>query len=343
MRGRKSQAAGMSLAEARRHAPALDWDRYQPPAPRQPGVQVFDAYDLAELVEYIDWMPFFNAWEFAGRFPDILQDPVVGESASSLYRDARAMLERIVAERWFTPRGVIGLFPANARGDDIVVYTDESRSDTGIVLHHLRQQKEKRRDDPQLCLSDYVAPAESGVPDWIGAFAVTAGQELAERVEAFKQAHDDYNAILVEALADRLAEAFAECMHARVRREFWGYAADETLSSQQLIREEYCGIRPAPGYPACPDHTEKTLLWELLEVERHTGIRLTESLAMWPAASVSGFYLSHPESRYFALGKIGRDQVADYAERKGMDLREAERWLAPVLGYETGEEADAAA
>ncbi len=339
--GRKSQTAGMSLADARERAPALDWSAYVPPAPALSGIRVFEDYDLGELAEYIDWMPFFNAWEFAGKFPDILSDPVVGESASSLYADARAMLERIIAERWLSPKAVVGLFPANARGDDIVVYTDETRAETRMVLHHLRQQKDKRRDDAQLCLADYIAPEGSGVADWVGAFAVTAGHELAERVEAFKQANDDYNAILVEALADRLAEAFAEGLHARVRREFWGYAADEGLSNLELIREAYRGIRPAPGYPACPDHTEKRLLWNLLDVEPRIGMRLTESLAMWPAASVSGFYFSHPEARYFALGKIGRDQVEDYAARKGMSVEDIERWLAPVLGYETGASAAA--
>ena len=339
--GRKSATPSLSLAEARAQHLALDWSAYAPPRPLQPGVQVFDDYDLAELIEHIDWMPFFNAWEFAGRFPDILTDSVVGESASSLYQDARQMLERIVAEKWFNPRGVLGLFPANALGDDIIVHADESRSAERMRLHHLRQQKGKRRGDPQLCLSDFVAPLDSAREDWIGAFAVTTGHELSARVEAYKKDNDDYNAILVEALADRLAEAFAECLHARVRREFWGYAADEQLDTQQLIREAYQGIRPAPGYPACPDHTEKRLLWELLEVERHTEMVLTESLAMWPAASVSGFYFAHPEAKYFGVGKIDRDQVEDYAQRKGMTLEEAERWLSPVLGYDEARDAAA--
>jgi 5-methyltetrahydrofolate--homocysteine methyltransferase len=344
--GRKPQAGGMSIGEARRARLALEWASYEPPQPVRPGIHVFDDYDLAELVHYIDWMPFFNAWEFAGRFPDILTDEVVGEAASSLYADARQMLEQIVKEKWFSPRGIIGLFPANASGDDVMVYADESRQQVLTTLHHLRQQKGRRRGDPQLCLSDFVAPVGSGRADWIGAFAVTTGHELSQRVELFKQANDDYNAILVEALADRLAEAFAECMHARVRREYWGYAADENLDPLQLIDEQYRGIRPAPGYPACPDHTEKTQLWALLQVETHTGMTLTESLAMWPAASVSGFYFAHPESRYFGLGKIARDQVTDYARRKGMSLQEAERWLSPVLGYDGGaddEDGEAAA
>ena len=294
----------------------------------------FVGYPLEELLPYIDWMPFFNAWEFTGKFPDILRDPVVGEAATALYADATRMLEQLVAERWIEARGVIGIFPAASVGDDdIEVYPGGAHSGTGVRLHHLRQQKSKPPGTPQLCLADFVAPATSGRRDHLGAFAVTAGIGIESHIERFETANDDYGSIMLKALADRLAEAFAERMHERVRREFWGYAADEALGADALIREAYRGIRPAPGYPACPDHTEKRLLLRLLDAERAAGIRLTESYAMLPAATVSGWYFSHPEAHYFAVGKIDRDQVESYAARKGMTLREAERWLAPSLGY----------
>jgi 5-methyltetrahydrofolate--homocysteine methyltransferase len=298
-------------------------------------VRPVEPLPLAALVDYIDWMPFFNAWEFRGRFPQILDDPTVGEAATALYRDARAMLDRLIAENWLQARAVVGLFAANSVDcDDVAVYADESRRKPRAVLHYLRQQRARAEGQHSYCLADFIAPADSGVADYLGAFAVTAGLGGDVHVAAFERAHDDYNAILLKALADRLAEAGAEYLHARVRRELWGYAADETLSNEELIAEGYRGIRPAPGYPACPDHTEKATLWRLLDVERNAGITLTDSFAMLPAASVSGWYFAHPEARYFQVGKIGRDQAEDYARRKGMSLATVERWLASNLGYD---------
>ncbi len=334
-RNRRVKAPQVPLAEARRHRFPVDWAAYSPPTPSFLGVRTFDDYPLAELVPYIDWMPFFNAWEFTGKFPDILADPVVGAAAGALYGDARRMLERLIAQKWLGARAVVGLFAANAVADeDIEVYADGSRQTPIARLHHLRQQKAAGEDRSQLCLSDFVAPAGTGRADYIGAFAVTAGVGIDEHVARFEAAHDDYSSIMLKALADRLAEAFAERLHERVRREFWGYAPEERLDADALIREQYRGIRPAPGYPACPDHTEKATLWRLLDVERRAGIRLTESFAMLPTAAVSGFYFSHPQARYFGVGQIDREQVASYAERKGMSVAQAERWLAPVLGYE---------
>ncbi|GMW07848.1 MAG: 5-methyltetrahydrofolate--homocysteine methyltransferase MetH [Nevskiales bacterium] len=327
------QAPQLTLAEARRNKARVEFGT--PAVPNRPGVQVFDPVPLDTLLGYIDWMPFFNAWEFHGRFPDLLSDPTVGEAASGLYRDARALLATIVAERWLTARAVIGLFPANSVGDDdIAVYADEARNEPVAVLHQLRQQRGKPEGQPHFCLADFIAPRESGVRDYIGAFAVTAGIGVERRVAAFERAHDDYNAILLKALADRLAEASAEYFHEQVRRLHWGYAADERLTADDLVREAYRGIRPAPGYPACPDHTEKATLWRLLDVERRTGIELTEGYAMLPAAAVSGWYFAHPQAQYFAVGKIGRDQVEDYARRKGMAVPTMERWLAAALGYD---------
>jgi 5-methyltetrahydrofolate--homocysteine methyltransferase len=322
------------LAAARANRRPIDWANYSAPAPRVPGVQRFDDYPLSELLGYIDWMPFFNAWEFAGKFPDILSDPVVGEAASNLYADARKMLKTLIAERWLQARAVVGLFPANAVGDDVELYADESRTTPLLTLNFLRQQKGKPDGQPHECLADYVAPKDSGVRDYFGAFAVTAGIGIDAHVARFEKAHDDYSAIMLKALADRLAEAAAEHFHERVRRELWGYAVDETFTNEQLVREEYRGIRPAPGYPACPDHTEKGKLWQLLDVERNAGMHLTESFAMTPTAAVSGWYLAHPRARYFAVGKIDREQVADYARRKGMSFDETQRWLGPILGYE---------
>ncbi|CAD1790435.1 methionine synthase [Xanthomonas euroxanthea] len=330
-----------------------DWDSYTPPAPRQPGLHVFDDYPLQELIELIDWTPFFQAWELAGKFPAILSDAVVGSQASELYRDARKMLRTIVAEKWLTAKAVFGLWPANAVGDDVVVLTDPAESGIGNresqgdpsapdhsrfsiphTLHFLRQQVDKPIDRPDFCLADFIAPKSSGKQDWIGAFAVTTGIGIDPHVARFEAAHDDYNAILLKALADRLAEALAERLHQRVRTEFWGYVDDETLDNEALIAERYRGIRPAPGYPACPEHSEKRTLFDLLDAERHTSITLTESFAMLPTAAVSGYYFSHPRSQYFVVGRLGKEQVADYARRKGITLAVAERWLASNLDYD---------
>ncbi len=330
----KQDRPQLTYADACANATPVDWDGYVPPAPKQPGVHVLDDYDLAELREYIDWQPFFNAWEMKGKFPDILNNPASGDAARKLYDDAQAMLDRMVAERWVTARAVYGFFPANADGDDLVVWADDERREQRTVLHQLRQQGEHRAGVPNRSLADYVAPTSTGLADHVGGFAVTAGIGLPEKVQQFKDDLDDYSAIMVEALADRLAEAFAERLHQRVRTELWGYEPSESLTNEDLIAERYAGIRPAPGYPACPDHTEKRTIWELLDVEAATGIRLTESMAMWPGASVSGLYFSHPQSQYFVVGRLGRDQVAAYAERKGWTLAEAERWLSPNLGYD---------
>ncbi|MDF9717417.1 methionine synthase [Nocardioides sp. ChNu-99] len=330
----KQERKLVSLEAARERRTPIDWSSYEPVAPARPGVHVLDDYDLGELRDYIDWQPFFNAWEMKGRFPDILNNPTTGEAARRLYDDAQAMLDQLIAERWITARGVFGFFPAAGRGDDTVLYDDDSRTSERAVLHHLRQQGEHREGVPNRSLGDFVAPEETGLADHVGAFAVTTGIGLQERVKAFQADLDDYNAILLEALADRLAEAFAERLHERVRTEFWGHAAGERLSSDELIAERYTGIRPAPGYPACPEHTEKLTLWDLLDVEETTGITLTESMAMWPGAAVSGWYFAHPQSQYFVVGRLGRDQVADYAERKGWTLAEAERWLSANLGYD---------
>ncbi|MCG8371780.1 MAG: methionine synthase [Proteobacteria bacterium] len=331
--GKKRLAPQLSLAEARARAQAIDWSRYTPPAPQFIGKRVFDDIDLGILCDYIDWMPFFNAWEFHGRFPQILDDETVGEAARSLFDDANAMLGKIVGEKWLTARAVVGFYPANAHEhDDILVYTDAGRAAVAQRLVHLRQQRSKADGQPQSCLADFVAP--TGRDDYVGAFAVTAGIGIDEHVERFEKAQDDYSAIVLKALADRLAEALAEYMHERARKEFWGYAAGETLTNEELIAEAYRGIRPAPGYPACPDHTEKAKLWQLLDVEASIGLRLTESYAMYPTAAVSGFYFSHPDARYFAVGKIDRDQIGSFAARKGFGVAEAERWLAPNLGYD---------
>ncbi len=327
----------LPLAAARANRLKLTFDDgYRPPKPAKSGLTVFADYDLAELVGRIDWGPYFQVWELSGRFPQILDDPLVGETARSVYADAQAMLQRIVGEKWLKPRGVIGFWPANSIGeDDIEVFADESRTGVLAVIHTLRQQMARdRKDRPNLALADFIAPKESGIPDWIGGFAVTTGHGLDEVVADFAKRHDDYASITAKALADRLAEAFAERMHEHVRKEFWGYAADERLSNEELIAEAYRGIRPAPGYPACPDHTEKRTLFDLLRATDNAGIVLTESFAMWPAAAVSGYYFSHPEARYFGLGRIHKDQVEDYARRKGMSLEDCERWLAPNLAYD---------
>nr|WP_279638251.1 methionine synthase [Nocardioides seonyuensis] len=324
----------VTLAKARANRTPIEWEGYVPPLPREPGLHVLNDYDLGELREFIDWQPFFNAWEMKGKFPDILNSPTHGEEARKLYDDAQKMLDLVVQEKWLTANAVFGLFPANAVGDDIEVYDDDSRSAVRAVLHNLRQQGDHREGVPNRSLGDFVAPKETGLADHVGAFAVTAGLGATERIMKFKEALDDYSAIMLEAIADRLAEAFAERLHQRVRTEFWGYDDGETLSNEDLIAEKYRGIRPAPGYPACPEHTEKRTLWELLDVTANTGIELTEGMAMWPGAAVSGWYFSHPQSQYFVVGRLQRDQVADYAVRKGWTQAEAERWLSSNLAYE---------
>ncbi len=351
--GKKGKAVHVTLAEARAHGVKTDWKRYTPPKPWLLGVHKFEAYPLDKIAEYIDWTPFFQAWQLAGRYPKILHDEVVGEEARKLFADAQSMLNKIIAEKWLSANAVFGLFPANSvNSDDIEIYDIDERSPrkgdaaggptasplplrskVAMTWHNLRQQTKKPADIPNYCLADYVAPKETGVADYIGAFAVTAGIGIDARVAEFEKNNDDYNAILLKALADRLAEAFAELLHARVRREFWGYAADETLDNDALIAEKYRGIRPAPGYPACPEHSEKGPLFELLQAPLNAGITITESYAMLPTAAVSGFYFSHPQAQYFAIGKADKDQVEDYARRKGWTLEEAERWLAPVLSY----------
>jgi 5-methyltetrahydrofolate--homocysteine methyltransferase len=355
----RGESKRVTLLDARANKFKTDWAMLVPPVPKQLGVQTFTAYDLAELAEYIDWTPFFQSWELHGRYPKILQDEVVGEEARKLFADAQAMLKQMIAENWIEARAVVGLFPANTvNDDDIEIYAPDRHSREGgnpavtadlskdldsrmrgndrevlMTAHQLRQQMAKPAGQPNWCLADFIAPKETGVRDYIGGFVVTAGINEDARAKAFEAAHDDYSAILFKSLCDRLAEAFAERMHQRVRREFWGYAPDEALSASELAEEKYRGIRPAPGYPACPEHSEKGALFDLLDATAATGVTLTESYAMWPAASVSGFYFSHPNARYFAVAKIDRDQVADYAQRKGWNLAEAERWLAPNLAY----------
>ncbi|MGZ8398051.1 MAG: methionine synthase [Gemmatimonadales bacterium] len=331
---RKAEERHQSIADARKNRLLIDWKAQIPPKPCFLGVRALEDYPLEELVPLIDWTPFFQTWELAGHYPAILSDPSVGPAATSLFKDARELLDRIVRERRLTARGVFGFFPASSVGDDIEVYADPSRRERKATIHSIRQQMIKPPGRPNLALADFIAPRETGVTDYIGAFAVTAGVGIEALVSGFQAAHDDYNAILSKALADRLAEAFAELLHQRVRREFWGYARDEALDNESLIKERYQGIRPAPGYPACPDHTEKRMLFDLLRVEENAGITLTESFAMLPAAAVSGYYFSHPQSQYFGVGKIERDQVEDYARRKGMDVASVERWLSPNLNYE---------
>jgi 5-methyltetrahydrofolate--homocysteine methyltransferase len=336
-KGKRAGARMLSIADARANKTRIDWKSHAPTTPRKPGITVFKDYPLDELTRYIDWTPFFITWEMKGRYPAILKDEKTGVEASKLFNDAQALLKRIIQEKSFTAKGVIGLFPANSvNDDDIEVYQDESRKKVSLTLHSLRQQDEKPPGRPNRALADFVAPKDSGVKDYLGGFAVGihGAEALAKK---FEKQHDDYNAIMAKALADRLAEAFAERLHERVRQEFWGYAGGEKLDGEALIREEYQGIRPAPGYPACPEHTEKELLFKLIEATKNTGVKLTESFAMWPAAAVSGLYFSHPESRYFAVGNLGKDQVEDYARRKKMKLATLERWLSPNLGYEPQE------
>ncbi len=328
---RTGPAKRLSIKDARANKIRTDWANYTPPVPAYFGVHSYGSYDLSELARYIDWTPFFQTWELAGPFPAILQDEKVGEAARSLYADARKMLAKIAEEKWLTAQAVVGFWPANAIDDDIVLFGDKARKFPLATLHTLRQQMHREAGRPNMALADFIGP--KGVPDFIGGFAVTAGLGEDTHIKAFEGAHDDYSAILLRALADRLAEAFAERMHERVRREFWAYAPNENLNNDALIAESYRGIRPAPGYPAQPDHTEKGTLFKLLDAEARAGIRLTESYAMWPGSSVSGLYFSHPDSRYFGIGKIERDQVEDYAKRKGWSVEEAERWLGPILNY----------
>jgi 5-methyltetrahydrofolate--homocysteine methyltransferase len=336
----QDKRARSTLGEARDNAFTPDWTLYDPPAPSFIGTRTFEAWDLADLARHIDWSPFFASWELIGRYPQILEDDVVGEAAVSLFADAQAMLQRIVGEQWFTAKGVVGFWPANSDGDDIVLYTDETRTTELARLHSLRQQmaKDRKQEDggrANVALADFIAPIGTKA-DWIGGFAVTAGHGEAEIAKAFKDKGDDYSAIMAAALADRLAEAFAEALHRRVRTELWGYAPDEAWDIDMMIAEQYRGIRPAPGYPAQPDPTEKGTLFKLLDAEAATGLMLTESYAMYPTAAVSGLYFAHPESHYFGVGRIEKDQVVDYARRKGMSVAEVERWLGSILNYEAG-------
>jgi len=355
----------VSLEHARRQPFSGNWETYTPPTPVRPGVTVLDDYPLAELIEGIDWTPFFNTWELSGHYPQIFDDAVVGKQARELFADAQAMLKRIVAEKWLTARGVVGLWPATRVGDDVAILSllstgedarrasegsgsterrgspapagapsPDGRGETMSTVHFLRQQVDKPPGRPDFCLADFIAPREANVPDWIGGFAVTAGIGIETMLKEFERTHDDYSSILLKALADRLAEAFAERLHERVRKEFWGYAADETLGNDELVAEKYRGIRPAPGYPACPDHTEKATLFELLDAPKNTGIELTESFAMYPASAVSGWYFSHPDSQYFVVGRVTKEQVEDYARRNNWTLAEAELFLAPNLDFD---------
>ena len=335
----------ITLADARKNKFAIDWSAYKPVKPSFLGTRAFNNFDLASLVPYIDWTPFFQTWELAGRYPQILTDNKVGAEAKKLFDDAQTLLKRIVAEKWVTASGVVGFWPANSDGDDIEIYSGEPRHSKIATLHTLRQQiaRDPSRDRAHTALADFIAPKDSGVADYVGGFAVTTGHGEDEAIEKHIAKTDDYNRIMAKALCDRLAEAFAEAMHAKVRRELWGYAKGEQLTNDDLILEKYQGIRPAPGYPAQPDHTEKQTLWTLMDVEAKSGITLTESFAMWPGAAVSGLYFSHPDSHYFGVGKVERDQVEDYARRKGWTIEQCERWLAPVLNYDRGTQATIAA
>ncbi|MBT3350643.1 MAG: methionine synthase, partial [Nitrospinaceae bacterium] len=332
-----ARANYLSLEAARANTLGLDWSAYRPTKPRNMGITVLRDFPLEELCRYIDWSPFFQAWELKGKYPDILNSPTAGKEAKSLFEDANILLDKIVREKLISASGVFGLFPAGRVGaDDIELRIDDNGHEPAPHFHMLRQQAEKREGQPNLSLADFIAPKGSGAEDYMGLFAVTAGLGAGALAEQFEKDSDDYQAIMVKALADRLAEAFAECLHERVRKDYWGYAADEKLSDEDFIKERFQGIRPAPGYPACPDHSEKRILFDILDAEANTGISLTESCAMFPAASVSGFYLAHPDTRYFAVGRVERDQAEDYARRKGVPLEEVERWLVANLNYEPG-------
>ncbi|HXS77268.1 MAG TPA: vitamin B12 dependent-methionine synthase activation domain-containing protein, partial [Terracidiphilus sp.] len=329
------QVKTIALDEARKRRTRIDWRAEDVAQPEFTGVRVLNDFPLTTLREFIDWSPFFHAWELKGVYPRILDDEKQGTQARLLFNEANALLDRIIDEGLLSARAVYGLFPAYATGDDVELFADDSQTQQLPTLHFLRQQANREGSEPCRSLADFVAPRETGLCDHVGAFAVTTGIGLKELADQFRAKHDDYNAIMAEALADRLAEAFAECLHKQVRDE-WGYGRSEKLSIDDLIHEKYRGVRPAPGYPACPDHTEKGAIWQLLDVEENTSIKLTESFAMWPGSSISGLYFAHPQSRYFTLGKIDREQVADYAERKGMSVAEVERWLAPNLNYDSG-------
>ncbi|MCU0344794.1 MAG: B12-binding domain-containing protein, partial [Ignavibacterium sp.] len=331
---RKSDRNFISLGKARENRLKIDWKNAQIKKPNKLGITILNRFNLETIRSYIDWTPFFMTWELKGKYPLIFEDKNVGSEAKKLFNDANNLLDKIVSEKLLTANGVVGLFPANSVGcDDIEVYADESRTGVKRVLHTIRQQIEKSKDEPNIALADFIAPKETGVEDYLGMFAVTAGGGIENIVSQFEKDHDDYNSIMVKAIADRLAEAFAEYLHKLVRIDYWGYSAEENYSNEELIKEKYIGIRPAPGYPAQPDHTEKPIIFSLLDVEKNAGIKLTESMAMYPAASVSGLYFSHPESRYFSVGKIEKDQVLDYHKRKGMSVEEIEKWLNPILNY----------
>ncbi len=333
-RGQKAKRR-TSITKARENKVDIDWSTYQPPKPSFTGTRVFKEVDLAEIRRYIDWTPFFSTWEMKGQYPRILEDDKYGEAAGSLFKDAQTLLDQIVQEKWLTANGIVGFWPANAVGsDDIEVYTGDDPKERHAMLHSLRQQIARDGARANTALADFIAPKETGLADYIGGFAVTTGLGQEPYLRSFEEAHDDYSKIMLQALSDRLAEAFAEMMHEKVRKELWGYAPDETFSAEDMIAEKYQGIRPAPGYPAQPDHTEKPTLFALLDAEKETGIKLTESYAMWPASSVSGLYFSHPDSHYFGVGKIERDQIEDYAKRKGWDIETCEKWLAPILNYD---------
>jgi len=324
----------ISLEKARANKVHIDWDNTVITPPKKPGITVLDDFPIEDIRNYIDWKPFFKTWELAGNYPQIFENPKIGKEARKLYDDANQLLDKVINEKLLKAHGATGLFPANALGDDIELFTDENRDKVLNVFHTLRRQMQKPRGKPNHALSDYIAPKESGIKDYIGAFAVTAGIGVEQLARQFKEDNDEYNSIMIKALANRLAEAFAELLHEKVRREYWGYAPEENYANEELLKKRYRGIRPAPGYPPCPDHTEKLVLFELLDVEKNTGISLTENLAMYPAASVCGLYFAHPEARYFALGKIGKDQVLDYQKRKGITLAEVEKWLSPNLNYD---------
>jgi 5-methyltetrahydrofolate--homocysteine methyltransferase len=328
----QSNRARATLAQARDNAFTPDWSTYDPPKPSFLGTKTFAPYDLPELARHIDWTPFFASWELVGHFPQILEDDVVGEAARDLYKDAQAMLARIIQEGLLEARGVVGFWPANSDGDDVVLYADESRRTEIGRLHTLRQQMLKSGDQRNVALADFVAPIGTK-PDWVGGFAVTAGHGELELAQKFREAGDDYSAILSTALADRLAEAFAEALHRRVRTELWGYASDEAFDIDLMVAEQYRGIRPAPGYPACPDHSQKPELFRLLNAGQNAGITLTESFAMMPTSAVSGYYFAHPDAQYFGVARIGRDQLEDYARRRGVPIEQAEKWLRPNIGY----------
>ncbi|MGH2642464.1 MAG: vitamin B12 dependent-methionine synthase activation domain-containing protein, partial [Chitinophagaceae bacterium] len=327
-KNKKSAKQYLSFEEARKNKVKIDWASYTPPKPNFLGIKSFENYNLKEIEKFIDWGPFFIAWEMHGKFPAILTDKIVGKEATKLYEDATALLHTIIAEKWLTAKASIGIFPANSNGKETVIINDNGAE---IRLESLRQQIKKVAGEPNICLADFIAPEESGKQDYIGAFAVTTGLGIEKWIECFEKDHDDYNKIMLKALADRLAEAFAECMHERVRKGFWGFASDERLSNVELIHEDYRGIRPAPGYPACPEHTEKRKLFKLIDATKKADIILTDHLAMYPASSVSGWYFSHPASHYFGIGKILADQVSDYAHRKEWTIQEAEQWLRPQL------------